>query len=777
METKNSTSLKVGEKMTFLQLIRENPIEIPTIQRDYTYGCGLEKTDDILFKLLDAFRNALETGEELTLDFIYGDVDPKKNFIPLDGQQRLTTLLLLHYFAALKDGGDKSELSGFSYSTRTTTRKFCKKLFDEFTYNPSAVNPALGTPESISTQIRKFPFFLPSFEDDPSIRSMLYVLDRIEERFSDMDGLYEKLCGEDCPICFYKISFTKFYLSDDLYIKMNSRGKQLTLFEIFKATFEKHLEEKFGKEVKDQVARKLDVEWCDLVWNECGRNVKAIDDAFLRLFHNLFILLTVRHGNNPDKLGAVQKIYDACVVSKDDVNFIISFMDVFHSIYKQYGSIQSFWDVFIYVGGNNAVTSDDDRIRYFGATQGNIFRDALSTALNPRYYLFLYAFYYGLTINKDFPEGLDSEFARGLRHLRNLIENGIGDDIKADSMPDLFDDTERIMEGKIGELAGLREEKMVSLAKGFNAPRMVEEVEKSKDNTRWSELFRYENHNLLRGSLRLFSPSGAFDITDDEVFTFAKDTLERFSGIFDDKSANPDVDWKIRSALLTLGDYSQSPVNEPKKKYLGHIHLSWRNLFVASRVRAGQEKIINIIHSIGLPFDIDAAISGFTDTSDWRYYFIKYRGSMNRCYGADRFGYFYLADESRPMEFLMLQSTQESANNVEYKILNAALADQYDDWDNLFLGWHGNDMKIRIFNSTIDSVQEGWAVTSREDGLIPYLNSQGFPVADGICPVPEGTDRVEFGLTILQAMKDYTESLPDLAAEESTSPESDEISN
>ena len=86
----------IGTLITFSDFIRDHNVEIPRIQRDYTYGSGTPKTEEVVDKLLSDIFSALnDPDEELILDFVYGCKDEKSNFEPLDGQQRLTTLFLL----------------------------------------------------------------------------------------------------------------------------------------------------------------------------------------------------------------------------------------------------------------------------------------------------------------------------------------------------------------------------------------------------------------------------------------------------------------------------------------------------------------------------------------------------------------------------------------------------------------------------------------------------------------------------------------------------------
>lgn len=81
-------------------MLKVNKISIPIIQRDYAQG---RKTADIVRvrnRFLDSLHDALDE-DPITLDFVYGDIDDKGVLTPLDGQQRLTTLFLLHWYACL----------------------------------------------------------------------------------------------------------------------------------------------------------------------------------------------------------------------------------------------------------------------------------------------------------------------------------------------------------------------------------------------------------------------------------------------------------------------------------------------------------------------------------------------------------------------------------------------------------------------------------------------------------------------------------------------------
>src|ERR1700722_5836317 len=104
-------------------------IEIPIIQRDYAQGRDTVAVARIRARFLDVLHDAVTTGRPISLDFIYGDVD-RGTLRPLDGQQRLTTLFLLHWYIAWRADRLEQEQGWkqFEYATRPSARLFCACL-------------------------------------------------------------------------------------------------------------------------------------------------------------------------------------------------------------------------------------------------------------------------------------------------------------------------------------------------------------------------------------------------------------------------------------------------------------------------------------------------------------------------------------------------------------------------------------------------------------------------------------------------------------------------
>ena len=298
--------LQSGKRSTFFNLFREKGyhVEIPIIQRDYAQGRAT--TVEIRESFLDALYEYLDEDiPNRDLDFIYGSLINNGDtcFVPLDGQQRLTTLFLLHWYLANLSGNTlvfKTYLangakSKFTYKTRTSSTEFCDALLLNETDLTMLLDPDKGKKNELSKTIRNCGWFYLSWENDPTIQSMLVMLDAIHQRFSMKPEFFLRLTNENRPIItFLLLYLNEFKLTDDLYIKMNARGKPLTPFETFKAKFEQHIEDlkldtnkarilKFDNiektiSTKEYFSFKIDTEWGNLFWNY--KNVFSNDDSF-----------------------------------------------------------------------------------------------------------------------------------------------------------------------------------------------------------------------------------------------------------------------------------------------------------------------------------------------------------------------------------------------------------------------------------------------------------------------------------------------------------------
>ena len=225
-------------------------------------------------RFIAGLLRALREDKPLSLDFVYGEFAGKRGFRPIDGQQRLTTLFLLHWFLACTAGRaaefraamtDEEGEPRFSYATRISSRRFFAGLLDHHPQNPA---------DPPSQAIRESVWFFRVWEHDPTIRGALTMLDAIRDRFVGVPGpggFYDKLARPDggAPITMDVLSLGELGLSDEIYIRMNARGKELTGFEKFKAWLigaNPSLRWPSDADDAGQWTIPLDGDWLDLFW-------------------------------------------------------------------------------------------------------------------------------------------------------------------------------------------------------------------------------------------------------------------------------------------------------------------------------------------------------------------------------------------------------------------------------------------------------------------------------------------------------------------------------
>lgn len=287
-------------------------VEVPVIQRDYAQGREDEHSREVRRRFLDALGESLsaEAMETVTLDldFVYGRwKDADRTLEPLDGQQRLTTLFLLHwYLASLDNEFDEfrswitlpSGGSCFTYRTRPAAREF----FDALVRQPAPLGTIGAKSTALSDWVTDSVWFVRSWRRDPTVRGCLTMLDAIHGRFAACKGGWLRLVSKGSPaISFRLLLLENFNLSDDLYVKMNARGKALTPFEVLKAEFERFVGEAFAGEPclhepgmtwRDFVSRQFDIEWTDFLWKHRGTTTD-IDPRFMHLIRALAIVRCV----------------------------------------------------------------------------------------------------------------------------------------------------------------------------------------------------------------------------------------------------------------------------------------------------------------------------------------------------------------------------------------------------------------------------------------------------------------------------------------------------
>lgn len=610
--------------------IQVQKIIIPIIQRDYAQGRDNPDVARVRERFIEALYKAV-TENSITLDFVYGDIDKEGNMTPLDGQQRLTTLFLLHWYAAKKGNVSKDDydfLEKFSYETRYSARNFCHKLVN---YNPEFKK------DSLSEEIIDQAWFPLDWKNDPTISSMLRMLDAIHNRFKDVTDLWNKL-KERC-ITFYFLPIKDMGLTDELYIKMNSRGKPLTLFEHFKAELEREIRN-IDDELANKIVRKIDIDWTDLLWKYRNSNTGSlddniIDDEFLRYFKFICDVIYYRKeisaGNRGKDVFELLDLYSSSKSedAEENIKTLERFFDCWLNI-RDYSDPKDFLSSFM------ANTHEDGKILVKSGTDLNIFKDCLHTYPDrAKFPLNRFVLLYAITTYlQNLDKVTESDFKRRIRIVNNLIQNSrdeISDRQDRNRMPAILKQTEAII------LTGVIND---DIGPSFNAHQIKEEKGKIKhlesNPDMAGVMFELEDHDLLKGQISIvgIDPDNPDNL--DNLYNLHHYT-KRFKSLFEcDKE-------KVDCAMMAIGNYGQMEGNKRRYQYGTKSNRSdaWENLFHRSS-NSGFEETSKILISL---------LDKYEEFSDEILEKIA-KDYLEECKGEYPFRYYYIKyDEYRPNSY------------------------------------------------------------------------------------------------------------------------------
>ena len=682
-------------------------IVIPIIQRDYAQGRVSDDVNRKRKRFLDALKEAV-VSKPITLDFVYGDISKDGVMTPLDGQQRLTTLFLLHWYAAKKDKIDEKDysfLSKFSYETRYSARDFCHFLIN---FNPSF-------DLKLSDDIIEQNWFPLDWKKDPTISSMLVMLDAINEKFSDVSGLWEKLVNK--AITFYFLPIKDMGLTDELYIKMNSRGKPLTDFEHFKAEFERELK-LLDEDYAKNIINKIDIDWTDLLWNYRGDD-NIIDDEFLRYFNFICDIICYKNGNTP--LGKSSNEFDLLKEYftgdkenvKNNVQLLETYFDCWCKKAKE-KTIKEFFECFV------SYEHCENKVKIDTRIEVNLFEACLRSFGNKKQFtLPKIVLLYGVITYLLNEEKISKEqFARRFRILNNLVRNSedeIHNDENRDGgnrIPAILKQTDNIIiKGSID----------LTLGPSFNLNQLNEEIEKNNwlaNNKDKSEtLFKLEDHDLLFGQIGVI---GLENI----------DLASKFEKLFN-------CNWdKVDCALLATEDYRQQNMNKWRYQMGSSKNsLSWEALFHKTKSK-GYDNTRNALKQLlvnsaeitdeNLQNIIDSYVEHCEKDKifDWRYYYIKYP-----VFRPGRYGKYYIKENKENPDLirnyeLVVMWTNEAVSTLAYqpflKEIDSTLLSK-DDWGMKLIA---NDVYVicensgyKIFNLESNELIKSFDVPQNEDGI------------------------------------------------------------
>ena len=724
-----ATNNKQYERHTFKSFFTKYHVTIPMVQRDYAQGRICTDVNRIRNRFLSAIKSYLlqpeSDHEVMKMDFVYGETEKvwsmtevnkieKIIITPLDGQQRLTTLFLLHWYAAKRKSQLSPEdyvfLQNFTYDIRPGSRDFCKHLL---TFTPS-----FGS--SLKEQLTDQYWFMGDWHNDPTILGMLIMLDAIQEKFSDVDNLWDLLTGTDERIVFFFLPLGENGLSDELYIKMNSRGKKLTQYEHFKAEYEALYER--DSEESRTINHKFDVEWVDTLFSYRDAN-NLTDKEFMRYFFYISHILCYQQAvkKSSDEFELIKILYQESPKATENRKFFEDAMDCWHQVKEKFGSIDNFFAHYLSQSYEKGKVATYKTINEYGTGQ-NFFRACIKLyQVNNNFSYSDFLFLYGIIIyliNQDKINQM--AFVERLRILRNLIWNSNSGEIRGDSdyMKDLLTEVfELMLNGTI--------KKNTSHGKGntnhgFNSDQKDEEIEKQKKKSQMSSeeierMYKFEDHPLIYGFISGLGYEHLY-LTD------------IFYSIFENNSY-----LHIHQALISIGDYRQDDnsryymANSNRSTWTQLLHSHKRNNFSES-----MSVVIKMLERVQSGESIEYIRDSFIAEQErqqkytWRYYFAKYSEMLRGADGELTWG-------ESPYACITLNKHQFNGKhwnpflNVIYQILTNELKEK--NKDKLFLlDNYGGNLYLLQPVSSVASADDGfeyffqenkeqWQISQDEEGI------------------------------------------------------------
>ena len=286
------------------ELLKEEELIIPEIQRDYVWG----DNELVIKRFINNIKN-MKDNEELDIGFFYS-YKIYENFNALiDGQQRITTLILLSWYV----GVDNTKLNNFKFKVRENSNNFLEKLLEQ----KSAEIPAIDG-KKISDKIKNSIWYKRIWDNDPTVKSILNALDIIDK---ELENEKKNIKNKIDNIKFSCIEAGDRRLETE-YILLNKRGVNLTNSEQLKAILTEDIEN------KNEWLEKWEKDWQDILWECKGENIYNTDNIWNAVLYWVRDIYVIE--NNICKDNDKEKInydFDLIGIEKENKEKVLKILD------------------------------------------------------------------------------------------------------------------------------------------------------------------------------------------------------------------------------------------------------------------------------------------------------------------------------------------------------------------------------------------------------------------------------------------------------------------
>ena len=482
-----------NKAITLLEFAQNKKIEIPIFQRDYAQGRNDHMTDKIRKDFVSSLIEALDKNIPIELDFIYGrEVDNTITLI--DGQQRLTTLFLLHWYISQRIGKiDAFNNIKFSYATRDYAKDFTAKLTtgEDFKID--------FTQATLSTELKDKNWFYDDWQHDPTVSGMLNTLDEIHKQLRDKTiDHYWSLLEQDKQgiITFYWLDLEEHQLTDELYLKMNARGKQLSNFENFKASLVKRIndEQWESKEKNEETfSYKMDTTYTDLFWKYRG-NVNVIDYEVTNFFAGMAMIgYAFKEKNSEAQQRRVQELFNNPLsvrvedFEESDFNLFMSYLN-FYSTVENISIETNLWK---YYNTDNKRGFFEEFIKDENKGTGEVYKGATYKQR---------VFFYAITNLFIKVKDNKAKIEEFIQVVRNIIENETID--SAETFAGAIKLMRELLKGSQDIYSYLSKTAIQSKFASYQVAQEKQKAERILANPEWKDvIWEAEEHLMFKGDI------------------------------------------------------------------------------------------------------------------------------------------------------------------------------------------------------------------------------------------------------------------------------------
>ena len=606
-------------------------ILIPDFQRAYAQGRNTPQSREIIENFVSDIRKVMDrTDSSLSLDFIYG----RRNngvFEPYDGQQRLTTLFLVHLYILRKADCEQTKNQawrGFklNYHTSIESGRFVEAISD---YKNQIFVKQKDTWKLCHLESQLY-VDSQMLEDD-AVKNMLRTLSVIDEKLGDLNATKSS----------ESLSQLSFNLYDCLpdanpevfYLTTNTRGLPLTPFENFRSKYDSYLKVRYNKSKAESlsVTRKRMNKYFNYFYSPDDK--KSPDEKLMNLFVSYFSSLYALYNLKEDEIEKNKKFvpfqYFANVFEKNASveSIMLPILNLLDFLTEDEGNKERNFNIL-------TVHSNEGKKACWFAEK---IRDSILNSNNENSaYLLLVSFFFK-TFDKTSFDG--EKYRAYIRVVTNLINN----DVTIEGNRSLY------LNIRNGDLSEHELLKMLSTHKIKNedskAAKTIEEEIKKLEiiqaDSNWRPLIeKAESTAFAAGFIGYL-----FDGNDNKEMFDSR--LKKFSAYFDENGVKEEEKEKIVIAYIKLSSDDQNT------KYFDTSKDHWRNV-IFSKIRDKEKaSIYRTIITKLLTTDLDQIdyISGDKDTRSYKIreslvqnkWFIKWMISQN-----NDFSLFWVGDSNNP---------------------------------------------------------------------------------------------------------------------------------